>query len=137
MSLSDEYKNLATELLIEKSNRNMQQAIVNAENNFWDLVANRLYYSIFHAVSALLMREGINTSSHKGTSSQFGKYFVLTGKYSREDGTLYGKLQAMREKADYDNVFNLSEKEGRELIDSALELQRKLIQDLKIIKEQA
>lgn len=112
MSLTDEYKSIAINLLIEKSNRNLEQAIYNAKMDFWDLVANRLYYSIFHAVSALLMKEGINTYTHKGTSSQFGKYFVLTGKYSKDDGSLYGRLQTMREKADYDNIFNLPKEKG-------------------------
>lgn len=131
MSLTKEYKNIAINLLIEKSNRNLEQATYNAEKNFWDLVANRLYYSIFHAVSALLMREGINTSTHKGTSSQFGKYFVLTGKYSKDDGSLYGRLQTMREKADYDNVFNLSKEKGEKLIEATSELQHRMIEDLK------
>ena len=53
MSLSENDKQVAIELLIEKSQRNMQQAIKNAELDYWDLVANRLYYSMFHAVTAL------------------------------------------------------------------------------------
>lgn len=131
MSLTDEYKSIAINLLIEKSNRNLEQAIYNAKMDFWDLVANRLYYSIFHAVSALLMKEGINTYTHKGTSSQFGKYFVLTGKYSKYDGSLYGRLQTMREKADYDNIFNLPKEKGEKLVEATSELQHRIIQDLK------
>lgn len=133
MSVPEEYRDTAINLLIEKSNRNLEQAIFNAEKDFWDLVANRLYYSIFHAASALLMKEGIQISTHKGASSQFGKHFILTGKYSKEDGKLYGRLQTMREKADYDNVFILSKEDGERLIDQALSLQRKIINDIKNI----
>ena len=35
-------KKIAVELLMEKSVRNMEQAVRNAEMDYWDLVANRL-----------------------------------------------------------------------------------------------
>lgn len=59
MSLDREYKTTAAKLMLEKSNRNMEQAVRNAELDYWDLVSNRLYYSVFHAVSALLLMDGI------------------------------------------------------------------------------
>ena len=110
---------IAAGLLIEKSDKNMEQAIRTADLGYWDLVANRLYYAVFHAVNAMLLVDGIKTGTHKGTSIQFGKSYVLTGKFSREDGILYSQLQTMREKADYQNVFSLKEEEGRKLIQSA------------------
>ncbi|MDE5976248.1 MAG: HEPN domain-containing protein, partial [Muribaculaceae bacterium] len=116
MSLNKEQKNIALQLLVEKSRRNMEQAIKTAELEYWDLVANRLYYSIFHAVTALLLKNGNTVSTHKGTASSFGKYYVLSGKFKREDGILYSRLQTMREKADYNNVFTLSPEEGESLI---------------------
>jgi len=89
-------KKIAVELLMEKSVRNMEQAVRNAEMDYWDLVANRLYYSIFHAVTALMLIDGIKTSTHKGVSSQFGRYYVLSGEFDREDGIFYSRLQTMR-----------------------------------------
>ncbi len=44
MSLSEEQKQIAIRLLIEKSDRNLQQAKANADLDYWDLVANRLYH---------------------------------------------------------------------------------------------
>lgn len=130
MSLSENDKQVAIELLIEKSQRNMQQAIKNAELDYWDLVANRLYYSMFHAVTALMLKDGIVVQTHKGTSSQFGRYYVLTGIFDRSDGILYSRLQTMREKADYQNVFNLSPQDGSALIKDAQNLQNKIIQKI-------
>lgn len=77
MNSYDSQKSIATQLLIEKSERNMEQALRNAEFGYWDLVANRLYYSIFHAVTAMLLIDGIKTSTHKATSMQFGKSYVF------------------------------------------------------------
>lgn len=131
MKLSDEQREIAVELLIEKSERNMEQAIRNADMGYWDLVANRLYYSVFHAVTALMLVDGIQTSTHKGTSSQFGRHYVLTGKFSRSDGMLYSRLQTMREKADYQNVFTLPDDLGRKLIQDAKSLQERIVEAIK------
>ena len=127
MTLTNDQREIAVGLLIEKSHRNMEQAVKNAGLDYWDLVANRLYYSLFHAVTALMLADGIKTSTHKGTSSQFGRYYVLTGKFSREDGMLYSRLQTMREKADYQNTFNLTPEQGSELIAKADDLQKRIV----------
>lgn len=120
--MTDEERDIAAGLLIEKSERNFEQAQKNADMGYWDLVANRLYYSVFHAVNALMLLEGIHTGTHKGTSAMFGKHFVLTGKFSREDGLLYSRLQTMRERADYQNTFSLPEDKGQQLILATQEL---------------
>ncbi len=122
---------IAANLLIEKSDRNFEQAYENAKLGYWDLVANRLYYSIFHAVTALMLIDGIKSGTHKGTSAQFGKHYILTNKFSRNDGILYSRLQTIREKADYQNTFTLSESEGRNLLNETQQLQARLTSAIK------
>ena len=125
--MNEEDKRVAIGLLIEKSERHLNQAKQNAELKNWDLVANRLYYSIFHAVTALLLKDNIEVKTHKGRAQQFGQFYVLTGKFSKEDGRLYNNLQRMREEADYNNVFNLTETEAKDLIAKTQILQSKII----------
>lgn len=126
MTLQPDQRDIAVTLLVEKSQRNMEQAMRNAEMDYWDLVANRLYYSVFHAVTALMLLDGIKTATHKGTSSQFGQHYVLTGQFSREDGMLYSRLQTMREKADYQNTFSITPDKGAKLIADAQALQSRI-----------
>ncbi len=126
MTLDSTEIGVAARLLIEKSGRNMEQAIRNADIGYWDLVANCLYYAVFHAVTAMLLVDGIKTGTHKGTSSQFGRLYVLSGVFSRQDGILYSRLQTMREKADYQNVFTLEEKTGRKLIEVTDDLRKRI-----------
>lgn len=128
MTLDSEQRKIAATLLLEKSDKNMEQALRNAEFGYWDLVANRLYYAVFHAVNAMLLIDGIKTASHKGVSIQFGRFYVLTGEFKREDGILYSRLQTMREKADYQNVFSLDEDIGRNLIADAEKLRKRICQ---------
>lgn len=128
--MEEELKKTALSLLIEKSERNLQQAIFLADSGYWDLIVNRLYYSIFHAVSALLLQDGINTKSHKGTSQQFGLFYVKTGKFEEADGRFYHRLQSKREQADYDNVFKLTEEEGKNLIEQTKEFQKRILNSI-------
>ncbi len=124
--MTPDQRKIAVELLLEKSARNMEQAVRNADLDYWDLVANRLYYSVFHAVTALMLADGIKTSTHKGTSSQFGQHYVLTGQFPREDGILYSRLQTMREKADYQNTFTIEPTQGTILIEQAQSLRQRI-----------
>lgn len=39
------------------------------ENELWNSTINRMYYACFHAVSALLIKNGIEVKSHGDTSS--------------------------------------------------------------------
>ena len=125
--MNEEDKKIAVQLLIEKSLRHMVQAKQNATLKNWDLVANRLYYSIFHAVTAMLLKDNIEVKTHKGRAQQFGQHYVLTGKFERDEGRLYNHLQKMREEADYNNIFTLTEEEAIDLIVRTTNLQVKII----------
>ncbi|WP_165156848.1 hypothetical protein [Parabacteroides sp. ZJ-118] len=57
---------------------------------------------------------------------------VLTGKFSREDGVLYSRLQTMREKADYQNTFSLTAEQGATLIADAHALHTRICQAISI-----
>ena len=73
------------------------------------MVANRLYYAMFHAVSALLIHDKHKVGTHKGAVMMFGQHYVRTGVFSANEGRLYSQLQTMREKADYNSAWQTSE----------------------------
>lgn len=50
---------------IEKSGHTMTEAEDNAKLGHWSLVANRLYYTLFHMASALLLDKGIHFKRKK------------------------------------------------------------------------
>ncbi len=53
MKLTDEERHIIVNLEYEKAVSCLRQAESIAEMDFWDTVSNRMYYAIFHAVSAL------------------------------------------------------------------------------------
>lgn len=44
----------------------------------WEAAANRLYYALFHAMSALLIKDGHQVKSHRGVMAMFGEHYVRT-----------------------------------------------------------
>ena len=117
MKLNDEERKTIVNLEYEKSLSFLKQVDDIAAMNFWDTAANRMYYAIFHAVLALLIKDGYKASTHKGTMSLFGVYYVRTGKFTADEAWLYTELQSLREKSDYNCVYVTTEKEMRPLIE--------------------
>lgn len=104
MSLSQEERTIVVGLELEKADKFLAQANAVAALGIWDVVANRIFYAAFHAVSALLIHDYIEVRSRKGAGLMFGYKYVIPGIFSAEDGRLYAKLQDLREKSDYNLV---------------------------------
>ena len=117
MSLTDEERRTTVRQQMEKAHKNFAQIELLSKAGYWDNVANRLYYSLFHAVSALLIRDGYNVSTHRGAVGTFGMHYVTTGIFSIEEGKHYSHLQGLREKSDYNCTYNAEEKEIAPMIE--------------------
>jgi uncharacterized protein len=96
-----------------------EEALILAENKKWNTVVNRLYYSCFYAVIALLLKNDIETQSHDGARTQFGLNFVKTGKIDKENGKFFSKLFDYRQKGDYGDLYDYDEEIVRPLIEKA------------------
>lgn len=97
-------KNEKQELIeyrISRSKETYEEALLLAENNHWNAVANRLYYACFYIVNALLIKNDLNFSSHNGVKTEFHKFFVRTGIVSLESGKIYSRLFNLRQESDY------------------------------------
>lgn len=109
MSLSDNERQTIVRMEMEKAHRTFSDMEFCAHELKWEAAANRLYYAIFHAVSALLINDGQNVKSHRGILSLFGQFYVRTGIFSREDGSLLSELVIMRDNADYNLFYEANE----------------------------
>jgi uncharacterized protein len=65
---------------------------------------NRLYYSCFYVVSALLLSQGQSTAKHTQVRSWLHKELVRTGKIPVEQGHLFDLLFNNRQKGDYSDL---------------------------------
>ena len=56
---------------IETAYKTLEAAKVLTENGFWNSAVNRLYYSVFYIVNAILVKHEIITQSHSGAKVNF------------------------------------------------------------------
>lgn len=86
---------------IEKSKEIFDDAVLLADNDRWNSCINRLYYSSYYLVTALLFQANIKAETHNGVKTQFFLHFVKTGLIKRESGKLYSHLFDWRQESDY------------------------------------
>ena len=127
MSLSENERSIIVSREIEKAERTFDDVLFCARENKWEAAANRLYYALFHAMSALLVSDAHRVKSHRGVLAMFGEHYVRTGLFSKKDGALLSDLVIMRDNADYNCFFEADE----EKLKPYLEPTRLLIEKIK------
>ena len=78
---------------------------------------NRLYYSAFYAVIALLLANDIEVKSHNGVKQKLGEQFVAKGKLSKVHARTFNLLSDFRHKGDYDDLFEFDVEMVEKLIE--------------------
>lgn len=111
MGLTDEERDTLVGLYLERSYRTLDELDVAISAQKWGMAANRMYYAAFHAVSALFVSDGLPVGTHRGAKATLGQYYVLPGKISAEYSRLFAKLETLRDKADYNVMFEPGEKD--------------------------
>ena len=127
MNLKDDERQTLVSLYLQKSDEILEDARFNRSQGRWNASANRLYYSLFHAIAALFVCDGFPVHSHNGMKVVFGREYVLTGLASDDEGKLLSQMETMRERADYDVTFTATEA----LLDERFDLVEKMIQHVK------
>lgn len=123
---------------IEKSETAYNEAVGNIGLGYVSTAANRLYYSAYYAVSALLIANGVSTKTHSGVKQMFGLYFIKTKLLRHQFGDLFNQLFSLRMTGDYEDRKNLSmeadveplAKPTKALIDAVTKLAKDKIQEL-------
>ena len=124
MRLTNEDRNLVVARELERAKEAYDDILYLQKGGRLSAAANRLYYAVFHAVSALLIKDGYQASRHNGSHILFSQHYIKTGILPSDYGTLYNNLQTLREKSDYNCFFDVKEQDIAEGIDVA----RRLIQ---------
>lgn len=122
MSLNDEERKLLVEFEIEKAHKLIDQFTILENAALWDTLANRVYYAVFHAVTALLIMNGLHAGSHQGVSVLFNKHFVKENLVDEKYGRLLARLENMREKSEYTCLFETTKEEVMPMIPQAKEM---------------
>ena len=122
MKLKEEECNTLVRLQMEKAHLFLQQADEMYKQHYWDIASNRYYYAYYHAVQALLIKNGLSSHTHDGLITSFGLHFVKTGKVDRKLGAFLSRIEQLRKKGDYNCFYSISEEEIATMIEPAKEL---------------
>ena len=128
MSLSEEERVAVVSYRIEKAQNAIDEAEKVSAIGLWNIAANRLYYALFHAVSAMLILDHHEIGIHRGAVNRFSMYYVKTGLFSKQEGRLYSQLQSLREDGDYNCSFDVEQDEVEHYIQPTLTLIDKIKQ---------
>ncbi len=97
MSMTDEERSTLVRLELEKAHDTFEEIEILRQAGKWNGAANRVYYSVFHAVNALFINDGLQSSRHKASHALFSLHYIKTGKLPADYGRLYNNLQTLRE----------------------------------------
>lgn len=98
---------------MERARETLEDARILADSGRWNACVNRLYYSCFYAVSALLIQHGFSSSKHSGVRSLFNRHFVKTGIVSKDLAQVYNDLFKRRQEGDYLDFVRFDESRVR------------------------
>ena len=122
MSLTNDERTTLVALELRKAHETFEEIGILTAANRWSGAANRLYYAVFHAISALLIHDGHSVNTHNGSHAVFNLQYIKTGILPIEYGRLYNQLQTMREESDYNCVYEVEPEELQERIEPAQQL---------------
>ena len=118
---SEEVKSLAIYRL-EQAKENLEEAEALFSINKFKGASNRAYYSIFHAIKAVLALEETDFKKHSSVMAYFNKEYVSKEIFSRELGKRVNEARLFREKSDYVDFYIVTKEECREQIDTAISM---------------
>ncbi len=111
-------------LWLEKADEALASAELELNAGHTNFAVNRLYYSCFYAVTALLLRDGKQYARHSAVKSEFGRTYIKPGRLDVKWNKFYQKLFDDRQEGDYipTTTFEASDvstslQQAREFID--------------------
>lgn len=93
---------------------------------------NRIYYSMYYSVNALLLSKSLSSSKHSGILALFNKEFVNKNIIDKESGRFFNEMFEFRQKADYKDLTEFMKEDVEVWFKKAIEFISKIQQLLAI-----
>jgi len=117
--MKDQDKAELVKYRLTRARETYNEVSILVKNELWNTAVNRLYYSCFYAVIALLADQEIEAQSHSGVRQMFGLHFIKTGKIDPETGRFLARLFDLRQTGDYDDFIDFDKEKVMELLEPA------------------
>jgi uncharacterized protein (UPF0332 family) len=110
----------------DRAFESLKEAKAMIENEFWNAAINRIYYSCFYIISAILINIDVKTNSHKGIKLMLGLHFIQTGLIDKKFGRFFSDLFDKRHDSDYDDFVSNDSELAQNLLIQAIEFVNEL-----------
>lgn len=90
---------------LERAKQDLKDTELLYKNKSLLAANNRAYYSIFHAIQAILSLERMDFKRHKDVIGYFNKNYISTEIFPKRLGRRIGQAFQIREDSDYDYKF--------------------------------
>ena len=122
--MTEEEKQTLVKYRLDRANESIKAAQLLFENKLFTPAMNRIYYSMFYSVQALLVLNEKAFSKHGQVKGYFNKEFIKSGIFTKQFGKLFNAVFEYRQKFDYVDLLIPEEKlisdyiiEARKFID--------------------
>lgn len=108
--LASDMKSLS-DVRYEHALEDLKAAELLLEKEQYKSAVNRSYYSIFHAIRAVLAYDDIDSKKHSGIISSFQRLYIKTGIFNKEFSKIITDSFEIRSDSDYDDFYVISKED--------------------------
>ena len=95
---------------MERANESLKAAELMLKNKYYVSAMNRIYYSMFYSVQAILVINETSFSTHGQVKGFFNREYIKTGIFPKDFGKLFNTVFEYRQKFDYVDLIIPEEK---------------------------
>jgi uncharacterized protein (UPF0332 family) len=99
--LTNEEKITLIKYRLERADESLKAASLMLENNLYIPAINRIYYSMFYSIQALLALTENSFSKHGQVKGYFNREYIKKGVFPKDLGKLFNTVFEYRQKFDY------------------------------------
>ena len=96
---------------MEKSKEDLQASKILFDNKLFSQALNRSYYSIFHAVRALLAYENLDFKKHSALIGHFNREYINGNIFEKKYSKILMGAEKLRNKSDYNDFYIVTREE--------------------------
>lgn len=105
--------------ILDKSKQSLDDAEVLYKRKSYDSAASLAYYSVFHAIQAVLVTKGLAFSKHAQVKGAFNREFIHTGIFQKNFTQIVERLFKDRHVGDYGYGEHINEESAKKDIADA------------------